>query len=365
MMSPGAARLRLAVLIGLLVVAAGVAYFALRPGTGGAIEYHIQRLGHEDREVARKSELALLSLGVRGRQALFDFLVRKHNLSLVPLSFKGGNLTEADKVLAVSGSGDVEVRGPAEPAREIVLLADASVPAEKVFHVLSGFAGGGTVRVTAVASAPGSKLTSLELDLTYLKGGKLRGYITLRIGPEHVNLAGETVALPEDVAGILEGKTAESVRVIPRPGVQYARLLRYVYCLQAAGKRALFVFGDPGVFSPTSPEHLVQFSRSLESADATGSRRAATAIKEAVGELFSYDLSKPPEENKAAVEEWLKWFRRNKDYLYYDTVMGKYVYDAGASAAGIEHDTYWRERLEIRSAEPASNKRSKEGGTDG
>ncbi len=361
-MGKGAARLRLAVLIGLLAVAGGVAIFWMRPGTRGAIEYHLQRLGHEDREIARESEIALLSLGGMGRQALFDFLVRKHNISLVPLSFKSEEKTQARKILAVSASGDVEVRGPVGPAREIVLLADASTPAEKIFHALSCFAASGTVEVAAAAFAPGSETTTLALDLTYLNRGVLNSFVTLRLGKKRANLAGEAVAQPGDVAGILKGKTVDSVRVVPRPGVRYARLLRYVYCLRAAGKRALLVFGDPEVFCPTSPERLEQLGRSLESADSTESGRAASAIKAAVGDLFAYDVSKPPAGNKTAVEDWLKWFRRNRDYLYYDTVAGKYVYDAGASATGIEHDRYWLDKLEIIGNESGSSKHNEEGG---
>lgn len=347
MMHTGTTRLRLVVLIGLLAVAGGIVYFALQPGTGGAVEYHVQRLGHRDRDVARESEIALLSLGSMGRQALFDFLVRKLNISLVPLSFKSPGTIDARKVLAISKTGDTEVRGPVGPAKKIVLLADASVPAEKVLHPLSTFAAGGTVEVTAVAFAPGSEKTSLAIDLTFLDRGKLQGYITLRIGPEKVNLAGEAVAQPEDVAEVLKGKTVDSIRVAPRPGVRYARLLKYVYCLHIAGKRALLVFGDPEVFCPTSQKRLEQLGSSLESADATESARAASVIKAAVGDLLAYDVSKPPAKNRTAIAEWLKWFRRNRDYLYYDTVMGRYVYDAGASAAGIKHDKYWFDKLEI------------------
>ena len=347
MMHSGTTRLRLVVLIGLLLVAAGVVYFALQPGTGGAIEYHLQRLDHADREVARKSEVALLSLGSMGRQSLLDFLVRKLNISLVPLSFKSPGTIEATKVLAISKTGDTEVRGSVGPVKKIVLLADASVPAEKVLHPLSAFAASGTIHVAAVAFAPGSETTALTIDLTYLNRGKLQGYITLRIGTEEVNLAGEAIAQPEDVAQVLKGKTADTIRVIPRSGIRYARLLRYVYCLHAAGKRAMLVFGDPEVFCPTSPKRLEQLTGALESADATESIRAAAAVKAAVGDLFSYNLSKPHEENRTAVREWIDWFRRNRDYLYYDTVVGNYIYDAGASAVGVEHDKYWLHKLEI------------------
>jgi hypothetical protein len=361
----GTSKLRLLVLVGLLVVAGGVAFFWLRPGTRGAVEYHLQRLGHEDRKVARKSEIALLSLGKTGRQALFDFIVRKLNISLVPLAFKRSDTSQACKILAISRDGGVEVRGPVGPAGKIVLLADASVPAEKVLHPLSALAASGTIEVATVAFAPGSEMTSLDLYLAYLNRGTLQGYITLRVGPEKVDLAGEAVAQPEDVAEILKGKTADSIRIVPRPGVRYARLLRYIYCLSAAGKRAVLVFGDPEVFTPTSPKRLEKLSNSLESADETERKRAAGAIKAAVGSLFSYDLSKPPGNNRNAVTEWLEWFRRNRDYLYYDTVLGRYVYDAGASAAGLKHDRYWLHKLEITGNKRKNNKHGREGDADG
>jgi hypothetical protein len=362
MMDAGISRLRLVVWLALVVAAAGVILFVLWPGTRGAVEFHLQRLGHENRETARESELALLSLGRPGRQALFDFLVRRLNIGLVPLSYRGDDELEACKVLAISRTGEVEVRGPAGPARKIILLADASVPAEKVFLALSEFARSGTAGADAVAFAPGSETTALTIDLAYLNHGKLESYVTLRVGRENVNLAGEIIAQPEDVAEVLKGKAVDSVRVLPRPGVRYARLLRYVYCLRAAGKRALFVFGDPEVFCPTSPERLDQLTRSLAAGSENDVMRAAVALEAAVGNLFACDAGKPPSENRTAIADWMKWFERNRNYLYYDTVTGRYMYDAGAAAAGMEHERYWLQKLEIIGPQPSSTTDHREGG---
>ena len=83
----GFSKLKLIVWLCLAVLFCGGVYFAWG---WGRIEFHAQRLGASDREVALASELALLTLGEPGRDVLYDFLLNKRNIKLPPLSLESG-----------------------------------------------------------------------------------------------------------------------------------------------------------------------------------------------------------------------------------------------------------------------------------
>jgi hypothetical protein len=159
---------------------------------------------------------------------------------------------------------------------------------------------------------------------------------------------------------VLKDKTAESVKVIPKPGVRYARLLRFICHLQMANVRPVLVFGEPDAFGMPSAAALEELSRSLSAADETEQAHAAVRLKTAFAQLFSYDISKPPSQNRTAIENWLKWLEKNRAFVYFETVAGKYCYNAAAAAAGVSHEKYWLEKLRSLKREPDSSSEEKE-----
>ncbi len=334
-------------------------YFAF---SWGRIEYHAQRLGAEDEELATRSELALLELGGPGRDALYDFLIKGYNIKLALLSLGKQIEVATNKIVAISEAGEVKVAGASGPAKVVALLADRSVPAEKLCCPLAELARTGTVSALASVVAPGVRRAAIQIDLAFLHPGELKSYLTLRLGQDDVDLEGIKVALPAEVASFFKGKAAGSVRIIPRPGLRYARLLSFVHCLQAAGRCAVLVFGDAPASGAPSVAELEEISRTLASLGGEEQARAAVRLKSAMGRLFAWESEGAPEENKVAIENWPGWFENNKDYIYFDTVSGCYSYDAAASAAGLEHNRYWVRKLRIINGSSSDSLQRRRGG---
>lgn len=353
----GISKLRVLVWLCLAVMLFGAAYFAWGPGR---IEFYAQRLGAQDRDVALSSELALLELGEPGREVLYDYLLNKFNIKLPPMSSEGGPRLESRKIIAVSESGEVEVVGVVGPLRDVILLSDSAAAVTRVFRPLAALASTGAAKVFAAVLSPGSQLCALEIDLAYLDPKEPLSHMTLRVSDSEAELEGTPIAHPKDVEAVLAGKTAESVRILPRPDVRYGRLLRFAYYLRAAGKRPVLVFGGAEAFGMPSLQGLVELNRGLSAPNESQQVRAAVRLKTAMGELFTYDTSKPPVQNREAIDSWLEWFQKNWEFIYFDTAAGSYAFDAAASAAGIEHGKYWLDRLRIVSVQNGGSDEQKE-----
>jgi hypothetical protein len=122
---------RIVIITALVALLCAAGYFAWNR-EWGRLSYYVQRLGHEDPEVARASEVALLELGPQGRVELCKFLISKLDIKLPHMSFDEDSESGAMKVVAVSASGEVDVAGVAGPVKEIVLLADGATSVEKL-----------------------------------------------------------------------------------------------------------------------------------------------------------------------------------------------------------------------------------------
>jgi hypothetical protein len=333
----------IALLVVLLFV---VAYFAWYHDWG-RLSFYVQRLDHEDPEVARTSEMALLELGQEGREELCKFLTNKLDIKLPHMSFESETDSRAFKVVAVAKSGEVGVAGTSGPVRAVLLLADGMTPVDKLFQALGMLAETGTTRVLASARPPDSRIGTLGIELVYHSPHQMRSFITLRLGPDDANIEGVPVSQPADTKAALEDKDVDEVRILPRAGVDYSRLLRFVYYLRAAGRQPVIVFDSPQGFGAPSREGIEELSRRLSSADESELIRAAVRLKTAVGELFAFDSTRSVAENRNAIDDWLKWLEKNNDYLYFDGAIGTYSFDAAAAAAGVPHEQYWFEKLRI------------------
>jgi hypothetical protein len=188
----------------------------------------------------------------------------------------------------------------------------------------------------------------------------MRSFMTLRLGPDDANLEGAPVTQPSDVQQALEGKEVQTVRLLPKSGVDYARLLRFVYYIRCCGRAPVIVFDSPQAFGAPSPEGLEELSRRLASADEAEVVRSAVRLRTAVGDLFGYDASRSVAENRSAMDNWLKWLEKNKDYLYFDGALGSYSFDAAAAAAGVAHEQYWLQKLKILGKKADGQDNSKE-----
>jgi hypothetical protein len=356
-MNSGVSKVKLVVCVVLAALLGSGAYFAW---TWGRIEFHVQRLSAEDASVAHVSELALLEYGAPGRDALYDFLLNKLDIKLPPLSFDGGSASESNKIIAISKSGEIRATGVVGPTSEVVVLADSFTPAEKICTPLAGIAKTGASRILACAMQPDFLLKALEIDLVYLAPQQNVARITLRIDAEDADLEGSTVTSAQEIRSLLKDKNTKSVRLMPRPGVRYARLLRFACYLHAAGVRPVLVFGSPETFGLPSPSELEELGRSLGAPGESEQARAAVRLKTAMGDLFAYDTSKSPAQNRNAIEDWSKWLVKNGDYIYFDSVTGRYAFNAAASAAEIPHERYWLEKLRIVNTEQSGSTERKE-----
>jgi len=330
------------VCIGLLLL--GVVFVVWR---WGRVEFHAQRLGAEDGEVAMKSELALLSLGERGRSIIRNFLLKRLNIKLPPLSIEDCGMPEAAKIVAVSEQGEIEVAGDVASSPEVMLLADSSAPVEKVCRPLAELARTGTMKVHAGVLTPGSHLATVGIDIVFIDPGEKINCLVLRLDDQKADFEGKEVATSQDMAAFLSDKNDVPVKIIPRREVRYARLLAFAHCIFAAGRRPLLVFGDAAAFSRPALDELGLLTGALVSTDSEQQVLAAVKLKAAMGDLFVYDSSKNPSRNRSAIDEWGKWFEKNKSYIYYDAISGAYAYDAAAATAGIEHGKYWAGKLRI------------------
>jgi hypothetical protein len=276
------------------------------------------------------------------------------------LSIEKGTALASDKLVAVAESGEVSVAGSVGPCKDVTLLADSSAPVAKVCHPLAELAKAGTVRVLAVALTPGSELAAVEIDLVFLGSSQLKSYLTLRVDENEANLEGRPVAKQTQMAILLKDKSAESVRIAPRPDVRYARFIRFVYFLRAAGKRPVLVFGDAEALGMPSLAAIDELTRSMNSADGDQQVKAAVRLKTAMGELFSYDTSRSPADNRESIESWIKWLEKNRSFIYFDAIRGTYAYDAAAAAAGVDSGAYWLDKLRILENNPNGLGRGKE-----
>ncbi len=353
----GVSKMKLLICLCLAALLCGAGYYAW---WWGWPEYHAQRLDDDDQEVARSSEVALLALGERGRGKLYDFLLNKLNIELPLSGFESGAEPQAQKIIAVSKSGEVEVAGALGAVPDVVLLSDSSAPFEKVCRPLAELARTGTVSVLAIALTSDSQIAVLEIDLVFLSRERREKQLTLKLAQAQADLAGAPVCGCSEVEAALDGRAAGSVEVVAGPGVDYGRFLEFASYLHAARRRPVLVFGDAGAFGAPSANALEELSRGLNAPDGSQQGRAAGRLKTAMGELFTYDTSKTPARNRAAIENWSKWFQKNKSYIYFDAVAGSYAYDAAASAAGVGHQQYWLEKLRILKNEPENSNDGKE-----